>query len=86
MSRSRKKAILKDKADKRQYWRTVRSATNNAIRSCKNWEDLEIPDPRTIYNDYDYCDWVFKTEYDPWINIWYTHEDLIRDRKLYRRK
>lgn len=86
MSRSRKKAIVKDKADKQGYWRIIRSRTKNAIRSCKNYEDLEVPHPRTIYNDWDYCDWVNKIEYDSFISDWYTYEDLLNDRERYRRK
>lgn len=68
MSRSRKKAILKDKPKNQKrtsfYWRIVRSAIKNVIRSCKNYEDLEIPDPKTIVNDYDYCDYKIDYEYD----------------------
>lgn len=68
MSRSRKKAIIKQARrnykKSTMYWRTIRSAIKNTIRSCRNYEDLEIPDPKTIVNDYDYSDYTIDYEYD----------------------
>ncbi len=59
MSRSTKKPIVKDKKPK-AYWRRIRSAWNNWIRSGKDPNDL--PNHRTIVNDYDVCDWSFNYE------------------------
>ena len=67
MSRSIRKAIIKDRPrnykKSSKYWRTVRSCIKNSIRNCKNLEELEIPDPKIIVNDYDYCDYIFDYEY-----------------------
>lgn len=68
MSRSRKKAILKDKPRNRNkaslYWRRIRSTIKTKIRSCRNIEDLEIPNHKSIINDYEYCDKTIDYEYD----------------------
>lgn len=89
MSRSYRKAIIKDRSRNYKkstlYWRTVRHSTNNTIRSCKDLESLEIPHPRSIYNDYDYCDYVIDYEHlSGWfVSRWLNHDD---ERKKYRRK
>lgn len=83
MSRSIKKAIIKDKKDN-TYWRRIRSRINQVVRQFKNEEinkpifhmdndcpedakvlDSEhtIPNPKTIINDYNYCDfWYFSND------------------------
>ena len=62
MSRSRKLPIRKDTSGGRSrykssqyYWRKVRSRQNQAVREGKE----EIPNEKTIVNDYTYCDWIF---------------------------
>jgi hypothetical protein len=95
MSRSHKKAIIKDRPRNHKksslYWRRVRSAIKNKIRSCDDLDKLEIPNPKTIVNDYDYCDYIIDYEHDKgpdyfWYNRFYTDEDKIRRWIKYRRK
>ena len=65
MSRSRKKAIYKDKG-LRPYWKYVRGGINNAVRSILHLidkEDYSIPDPKEIINDYNYSDYTLDCEY-----------------------
>lgn len=65
MSRSRKKAIYKDRG-LRPYWRYVRSGINKAVRDILyliDKEDYNIPDPKEIVNDYDYSDYTLNYEY-----------------------
>lgn len=57
MSRSRKKAIYKDKKLK-EYHKIVRRVTKQAIK-----QGEEIPNPKVIINDYDYSDYTFDYEY-----------------------
>lgn len=68
MSRSRKKAIIKDRPRKKTniYHKTIRSATNQVVRELAKLEEpdeLEIPSPKNIINDYNYCDWIFDAEH-----------------------
>lgn len=90
MSRSRKKAILKDKPRNGKkassYWRAVRSRIKTAIKSCKNYEELEIPNPKTVVNDYDYCDYIIDYEHDYKPTRWWTLVDILEYRTKYRRK
>lgn len=90
MSRSRKKAIIKDKPRNYNaaafYWRRVRAAINNAIRSCKDLENLEVPNPKNIVNDYDYCDYIFDSEHDYSPRRWWTRKDIEEARTKNRRK
>lgn len=59
MSRSSKKAIHKDVGFmKKDYWKTVRRVQKQALNSGK-----DIPNPRSIVNDYDYSDYTFDFEY-----------------------
>jgi len=92
MSRSKKKAILKDRPKNHKksslYWRTIRSAIKNVIRSCQNFEDLEIPNPKTIISDYDYCDYKIDYEYHTTCDyFWYggkksdAYKELIKKMK-----
>ena len=73
MSRSYKKPIIKNKSDSRWYNRTVRRVTKNSFRKASQemmnyspqwlWEaedeivEIEIPNPKNIINDWDFCDW-----------------------------
>lgn len=62
MARSRKKPIHKDVGfAKKTYHRTIRSTVNKAIREIAKLDDLEeieIPDGKTIINDWDYSDYT----------------------------
>lgn len=65
MSRSRKKAIYKHRG-LRPYWRHVRGGINIAVRDIIRLidkEDYNIPDPKSIVNDYDYSDYTINCEY-----------------------
>jgi len=90
MSRSYKLAIIKDRPRNVKkssiYWRNVRSTQNNAIRSCRNFEELEIPNAKTIVDDYDYCDYVVDHEYSNFVSAWHTREDNEKDKEKYSRK
>lgn len=61
MSRSRKLPIVKDKP-RVNYWKTVRRTLNQTVSQFSVVEDEDdlndLPDPKTIVNDYDYCDYV----------------------------
>jgi len=65
MSKSYRKAFVKDKPRnyKRtgEYWRRVRRVQNQ--RLYQDLDDENIPSPKSIVNDYDYCDYVFNLEY-----------------------
>jgi hypothetical protein len=64
MSRSRRKPIVKDRPRNEKksslYWRIVRRVINGKVRQIiKTDEDeTDLPQPREIVNDYDYCDYV----------------------------
>lgn len=83
MSRSRKKAIYKDVSyKKRVYHRIVRSNINQHVRNSYKLEsvdDLVLPNPKEIINDYDYCDWSVNWEHD-------TNPENNETRKQFRRK
>lgn len=73
MSRSRKKAIIKDRGSKKTYHKVVRSNVNQVVRESKKLEDLdevEIPDEKTIINDYDYCDRILDLEHGEHSPYW----------------
>lgn len=56
MSRSRKLPILKDKSFRKEtYWRNIRSRINQLVRMGEE----ELPNPKTIINDYDFSDYKF---------------------------
>ena len=63
MSRSFKKPILKDKKPTK-YYKQIRSRTNDVVRQLKLNPDLELPQAKTIINDYDVCDYIFMIEKD----------------------
>ena len=65
MSKSRKKAIYKDKGI-RPYWRFVRGRINQDIRnilSLNDKDDYNITNPKEIIDDWEYCDYRFDCEY-----------------------
>jgi len=90
MSRSYKLAIIKDRPRNIKksslYWRNVRSTQNNAIRSCRDLEELEIPHERTIVDDYDYCDYKIDHEFDKFVSRHHTRDDNNKDKEKYSRK
>ena len=63
MSKSTKLPIVKDVGFmKKTYHKVIRSNINQKLKQVKDIEDaeeLEIPEPETIIDDYDYCDWRF---------------------------
>tara|TARA_R110000868_G_scaffold203969_8_gene451965 strand:- start:3681 stop:3956 length:276 start_codon:yes stop_codon:yes gene_type:complete len=63
MSRSRKKyAIRKDRGiSTHEYWSTIRQEWKRTVKV--NWydEDMHLRNPKEIRNDWDYCDWVYRT-------------------------
>jgi len=62
MSRSKRKAIIKDRPRNFKkstfYWKRIRRIINNLIRN----GDEDLPNPKEIINDYDYCDYVYDME------------------------
>jgi hypothetical protein len=90
MSRSKKKAVIKDRPRNIKkssfYWRQVRSTQNNAIKSCRDFEELEIPSAKTIVNDYDYCDYKIDYEFDLYVSVNNTLENAKKDQTKNRRK
>jgi hypothetical protein len=63
MSRSKRVPIIKDRPRNHKksssYWRKVRRVINERVKEIlKDPEKTEIPDPKSIVNDYDYCDYT----------------------------
>jgi hypothetical protein len=64
MSRSRRQPIIKDRPRNEKkstlYWRTVRRVINDKVRMLKYEPDSDenMPEPKEIVNDYDYCDYM----------------------------
>ncbi len=53
------KGLNKDK-----YWSRVRATTKNILRSkdISELEEVALPSPKTIVNDYDYVDYIFRCD------------------------
>lgn len=70
MSKSKKKAIIKDSGYGNQlYRRTVRRAVNNSLRAqllLEDLDELELKAIKTVINDYTRCDWIWDYENDPY--------------------
>lgn len=80
MSRSKRLPVIKDRPRNQKkstlYWRHIRSTTSQVVRGIKNQvgdldgidednSDLNnIPNPKSIVNDYDYCDYIFDLRRD----------------------
>ena len=68
MSRSKKKPILKDKPRNTKasiYYRKIRRVIKHLLTKTKNSGDpidLNLPESRSLVNDYDYCDWIWNME------------------------
>jgi len=100
MSRSYKKAILKDKGLKKIYWKIIRHITKKVVDAIvvsynrtgnttyvdttipENLqlvdtleiidENINIPSPKSIMNDYDYCDYIIDYEHNRSLSyFWY---------------
>jgi hypothetical protein len=59
MSKSYKKPWLKDKV-KFNYNKLIRSTTNQVVKKYLYQDEVEIPNPKTLVNDYDICDYRFQ--------------------------
>jgi hypothetical protein len=61
MSRSYREPIIKDRPRNYKkstwYWRTIRRITKMFVKQGK-----DVPNPKSIINDYDYCDWTFNAD------------------------
>ena len=91
MSRSYRKAIIKDKPSHYKISqfanKIIRRVQKYFVRNIANLSDMEdynIPNHHEIFNDYDYCDYRFTPEYD------YKGKNKTRDvlisQKKWRRK
>lgn len=64
MGKSYKKSIIKDGPRNYKksalYWRTVRRVQKQYVSEN---EDIIIPHPKSIINDYDHTDYIFDYEY-----------------------
>jgi hypothetical protein len=64
MSRSKKEPIIKERPKNHrkstEYWRRVRRVINQAVRKLfyKDEDEVVIPNPKQIVNDYDYSDYT----------------------------
>ena len=98
MSRSTKLPIVKDKPRNRkrssEYWRRVRRVLNQTVSSFSVIEDEDdfndLPNPKAIVDDYDYCDYVHDMRYET-TTYFNSHSEshqarLISYRSKYSRK
>ena len=64
MSRSKRQPIIKDapRNEKKStlYWRQVRKGINRAVKKLFYNEEAEIPNPKSLVNDYDHTDFSFR--------------------------
>lgn len=64
MSRSKKEPIIKEAPRNHkkstEYWRKVRRVINQSVRKLffKDEDEVVIPNPKEIVNDYDYSDYT----------------------------
>lgn len=92
MSRSKKKhAVAKDRGmTTHEYWSTIRHEWKQTLRT--NWEDEDIyfRNPKSIINDYNYCDWIYRADKEMSSTArrmnWYTDEEWDEIYKGYLRK
>lgn len=89
MSRSIKKPIVKDKP-RINYWKTVRKTLNQTVAQFSVVEDEDdlndLPDPRAIVNDYDYCDYVSDIRHSTCRYSFRSEEDMKFWKLKYSRK
>lgn len=84
MSRSFKKAIIKqchrNYKKSTKYWRVIRRCQKQAVNSSK-----DVPDPKSIVNDYDYSDYTINYEFGrSRINFWLKNREIEENK--YERK
>lgn len=90
MSRSYKKAIYKDKGLKDIYWKSIRRTTNQKVKELLKNEidEVFLPDPKSLINDYNYCDYTIDYEYNRSFSyFWYgkDYDDSKWKNKLRRK-
>ena len=63
MSRSRKKhAVSKDRGlTTQEYWSVIRQEWKRTIKTDWYDEDMYLRNPKEIINDWNYCDWKYRT-------------------------
>lgn len=93
MSRSKRKAIYKDSGvTTAEYWRTIRRIWKQKVdqfykqENFMYWDfDDSLPNPKSLINDYDYCDYIVDYEYN---GGWFSPDNgfHVEQRKLLRRK
>jgi len=92
MSRSKRKPYVKDKGlTTREYWKPIRHNWKQHLKQNYLDPDLVFKSPKSIINDYDYCDWKWIVTDDerPWLGydgVWSTIGFNKNDVKLYSRK
>lgn len=90
MSRSYKKAIIKDVGFcKKIYWKTHRRIINSIISSTNisDLDEIVLPHPREIINDYSYSDYKIDYEYNKAFGyFWYNGNKNSIKKEIYRRK
>ena len=63
MSRSRKKAIVKDGTYGGEYWRVIRREWKQKLKHNYYLEGFSLRNNRSIINDWDFCDYIVVWEY-----------------------
>lgn len=92
MSRSYRKAIIKDKPSHYKISqfanRIIRRVQKGYVREISKLSDMDdyiIPNHHEIFNDWDYCDYIFVPEYQ-YSNKNGLKPDNIEHQKKWRRK
>ena len=67
MSRSTRKAWVKD-SSKFNYNKIIRTRINQVVKKMLSQDEVEIPNPKTIINDYDICDFRWQVK-ESWGNV-----------------
>lgn len=84
MSRSRKQPIVKDRPRNEKksslYWRIVRRVINGKVRQIDKSDEDEtnLPQPKEIVNDYDYCDYIMDYRDSSWSE---KHKESVEKQK-----
>ncbi len=66
MSRSRKKPFVKDRGmSTKEYWSRIRREWRQQLKHNYSDPDFTLRNPKSIINDYDYCDYWFYVEVSP---------------------
>lgn len=94
MSKSRRLPIDKDHGAARypEYKRKIRRRIRQEVRDILNLidkESYELPNPRALVNEWDWCDYVFDYRFKrPYHGlIWYeSEEEYYKDREEYKKK